>query len=108
MALFKKGVKKKPEPVMAYSEIEQGAAPLPVLPKAECACEECVKLKKVLENQQTIVLNQQVILNSVESLAKLVVSLAEDAPVPEEEPTDEEIQAAILAARAAKKGAGRA
>lgn len=102
MALFKN--KKKAEPVVEYSEIEQGAPPLPALPESPMDV-LTAKIEKVLENQKTIVGNQQVILDAVEKVGQLMISLAEEAPAPEAEPTQEEIQAAILAARAAKKGA---
>lgn len=106
MALFKKGPKKKEEPVVAYSEVDQGAPEPPKGDEKACDCPECMKLAKVLSNQQTIVANQQVILNSIEAVGQLIVKLADAAPEEEPEPTEEEIQAAIKAARAAKKAGG--
>jgi len=103
MALFGKGAKKKPEAVIGYSDVEQGAKAQAEIEKKVCDCEECVKLSKVLENQQTIVANQQVILNGIEAVAQLIVKLAGEAQEEDEEPTEEEIQAAILAAKAQKK-----
>lgn len=104
MALFKN--KKKAEPVVAYSEVEQGAAPLPELPESPMEI-LIAKVEKVLENQKVIVANQQVIFDAVTKVGQLMIDLAEDAPVPEAEPTQEEVEAAIKAARAEKRGVAR-
>lgn len=109
MALFKKTPQKKKDAAMEYSEIDQDI-PKPPAAMAEppvCDCQECQKIRKVLENQQTIVANQQVILNSIEAVGQLIVKLAGEAPAEEPEPTQEEIEAAIKAARAAKKTGGK-
>lgn len=100
MAFLKRGMKKKPEPVVEYSEVDQGAAKLPELPPSpiEAVAQQAAK---VLENQQTIVANQQVILTAIEATQQLILKLSGEAP--EEEPTEEEIQAAIIAARAQKR-----
>lgn len=101
MALFKKGQKKKPEPVVEYSEVEQGTAPLPVLPPSPIEA-IALKVDKVIGNQQAIVANQQIILDSIGELRLRLEQLATGEP--DEEPTPEEIEAAIQAARAAKRG----
>lgn len=105
-SIFKKGAKKKPEAVVEYDEVEQGAETLPTLPLSgvEKLGEE---IKKVLANQTTIVHNQQVILDRVVATETLIRELASVEEEGEEELTEEEVQAAVDAAKARKKVGGK-
>ena len=100
---------KKKEPVMKYSQIEQGTTKpelpdIPVPPPTPLI-ELKEQLEKVLNNQKTIVENQQVILNAIGGTQELIKSLAttEQPEEVEEEPTEEEV-AEALAEIKKKKG----
>lgn len=102
MGLFQKT--KKTEAVTNYSPPDQ--APPPPAPKKgdECKAEE--QLERVLQNQVTIVANQQTILDSITNTQQLIVKLAsgESDPEPEPEPpTEEEMKEALRMLREAHK-----
>jgi hypothetical protein len=90
MGLFKKTEKPKTEPVIEYSEHEQGAPP------PEPAKD---KLDQVLSNQAVIVQNQQLILNTIVALGQRLEQLANP---PEE--TEGEGEEPPVATKVKKKG----
>jgi hypothetical protein len=102
---WKFSVKKEPvvkNPVMEYSQIEQGtAAPAETVTPAAVTtgCPDCGKavglLEKVIEQQAVLSDNQQTILNAIGGTQELIKSLVA-VPVEEEvEVTEEEAEAAI-------------
>lgn len=86
------GSKKKVEPVMKYSEVEQGTK----RPHEE-SCVECQKLEVVIEGLKVIVKNQEAIYNAVTALN----------PEAESPPSEEEIAEAVKALRSKKKGVSK-
>lgn len=103
MGIFDRKKKIAPTPVVAYSGPEQDEPPLPP-PPASPLDELRAQVVKVLENQRTIVQNQQVILDAIETTRQQMLELAEPEPDAEPEPTPEELKAAAMELRKKKPG----
>ena len=81
--------RKKVEPVVKYSEIDQG-----VKRPHEETCAECQKLATVIEGLKVVVKNQEAIYNAVVA----ITPVSEEAP-----PTEEEMAEAVKLLRKNKK-----
>jgi len=94
MALFGKKSSQRPE-----TFVQNDLPPLPEPPIPPVGDQ----LRKVLENQAILAQNQQLILNGIGSTQALIKSLA-TSEEPEDDLSEEELEAAIKEARAKKKG----